>query len=152
MTRTDNDRLRSRARLRMLRFPGSLELKTVGGVERRTDMDDARIALCAATGVDLDDIDPSSGYDRSRRAYESSRTSWVDHIAMFGYSEFYDSSALAEALERWTAWNPAYTDGDDWLKAGRDAHHARQADIGRPCDRSSCDLHAGVAHPAPSMV
>lgn len=96
MARTDNDRMRTRARLRMFglaRGHGSLgSLKTVAGVEQRTDMDDARIALCAA-------------------------------------------------MDRWTAWNPEYTDGDDWLKAGREAHYARQAELGRPCDRPSCDLH-----------
>lgn len=142
MARTDNDRMRTRARLRMFSLArGHGSLKTVAGVEQRTDMDDARIALCVARGVDLDDIHPSSGHDMSRRAYENSRRSWVDHVEMFGFSEYYEGAALAEALDLWTAWNPAYTDGDDWLKAGREAHYARQAEIGRQCDRPSCDLH-----------
>jgi hypothetical protein len=92
-------------------------------------------------GVDVEDINPSSGHDMSRRSYESSRASWVNHIAMFGYSEFYDGPHLAKALGNWTAWNPAYTDGDDWLKACREAHYARQAEISQPCDQPSCDLH-----------
>lgn len=142
MARTTDDQMRSDACLRMLRLNrGRQDLRTVDGVEQRTDMDDARIALCVAIGVDLDDINPSSGHNMSRRSYESSRRSWIDHIAMFGYSEFYDGPHLAKALDDWTAWNPQYTDGDDWLKAGSEAHHARQADIGRLCDRSSCDLH-----------
>lgn len=142
MGRTDADRMRSRARQRMFGLArGHDDLRTVAGVEQRTSMNDARIALCFAMGVDPEDINPSSGHNMSSRAYENSRTSWVDHIAMFGYSEFYDEPRLAKALDNWTAWNPAYTDGDDWLKVGRDAHHARQAEIGRPCDRFSCDLH-----------
>lgn len=142
MKRTADDRMRTNARLRMFGLArGHGSLRTVTGVEQRTDMDDARIALCVATGVDLEDIHPSSGHDMSRTAYESSRKSWVDHIAMFGYSEFYDGPHLAEALDLWTAWNPAYTDGDDWLKDGREAHHAHQDEIGRPCGRASCDLH-----------
>lgn len=142
MTRTADDQMRSNARLRMFSLArGHGSLTTVAGVEQRTDMDDARIALCFAIGVDPEDINPSSGHNMSRAAYDSSRKSWVDHIAMFGYSEFYDGPHLAKALDNWTAWNPAYTDGDDWLKAGSEAHHARQAEIGRPCDRSSCDLH-----------
>lgn len=137
-----NDQMRTRARLRMFSLNrGRQDLRTVAGVEQRTSMDDARIALCVATGVDLDDINPSSGHDMSRRAYESSRKSWVGHIAMFGYSEFYDGPHLAKALDNWTAWNPEYTDGDDWLKVGSEAHHVRQAELGRPCDRPSCDLH-----------
>lgn len=142
--------MRSKARLRMMRLPGSIGLRSVGEVEDRTDMDDARIALCVAAGVDMDDIDPSSGHDMSRRAYASSRKSWVDHIAMFGFSEFYDGPNLSKTLRRWTEWNPAYTDGDDWLKAGREAHYARQAEIGKPCDRSSCDLHSASESEEPS--
>lgn len=133
--------MQSNARLRMLRLARRQDLRTVGGVEVRTDMNDARIALCVAAGVDLDDINPSTGHNMSRAAYGRSRESWVDHIAMFGYSEFYDGPRMTGALGRWTSWNPLYTDGDDWLKAGREAHYARQAEIGRPCDRSSCDLH-----------
>lgn len=140
--RTDDEKLRSDATLRMFRLCGPQDLRTVGGVETRTDMDDARIALCVAAGVDLDDIDPSSGHNMSREAYGRSRESWVDHIAMFGYSDFYDEPHLTKALDRWTAWNPAFTDGDDWLKAGREAHYARQDALGKPCDRPSCDLHA----------
>lgn len=142
MERTSDDQMRTRARLRMFSLArGHGSLKTVAGVEQRTDMDDARIALCAAMGVALGDIHPSSGHDMSRQSYENSRRSWIDHLAMFGYSEYYDGPHLAEAVERWTAWNPEYADGDDWLKAGQDAHYARQDQPGRPCNRSSCDLH-----------
>lgn len=142
MMRTANDQLRSNARLRMFSLNrGRQDLRTVAGVEQRTGVDDARIALCAAMGVSLEDIHPSSGHDMSRRSYESSRRSWVDHIAMFGYSDFYDEPHLAKALDNWTSWNPEYTDDDDWLKAGREAHYARQSEIGKPCDRSSCGLH-----------
>jgi hypothetical protein len=134
-----NRKMQSAAHLRMVLLPGSISLSTVGEVERRTDMNDARIALCVAMGVDLDDINPSSGHDMSRESYEIVRKSWVDHIAMFGYSKFYDGPRLAKVLRSWTAWNPAYTDGDDWLKVGQEGHYARESEW--PCDRASCDLH-----------
>lgn len=135
MERTASDRMRSNARLRMFSFArGRDDLRTVAGVEQRTDMDDARIALCVAMGVDLEDIDPSTGHDISRRSYESSRDSWVGHIAQFGWSDLYDGPVLAEVMERWTARRPQYTAGDDWKAAGIAAHR------GRACNRETCDV------------
>jgi hypothetical protein len=111
-------------------------LKTVADVEQRTNMNDARIALCFAMGVDPEDIDPSSGHHIGRSAYENSRTSWVDHIAQFGWSDYYDGPALAEVMERWAARRPQFTAGDDWKAAGIAAH------LLRSCSRSPCDVHA----------
>lgn len=136
MARTATNQLRSNARLRMSRLArGKDNLRTVAGVEQRTSMDDARIALCVAVGVDLEDIDPSSGHNISRAAYGRSRDSWVRHIAEWGWSDLYDGPVLAEVMERWTARRPQFTAGDDWKAAGVAAH------LERPCDRSSCDVH-----------
>jgi hypothetical protein len=135
MERTANDRLRSNARLRMFGLArGHDDLRTVDGVEQRTSMNDARMALCIAMGVDLEDIDPSTGHDISRASYESSRASWVRHVAQFGWSDFYDGPVLAEAVERWTARRPQFTAGDDWRAACIEAHR------GRACRRETCDV------------
>ncbi|MFF8458792.1 hypothetical protein ACF06T_30155 [Streptomyces albidoflavus] len=137
------------ARLRMLRTPGSIHLATVEDVEKRTNNNDARIALCIALGVDLADIDPTTGHNKSQAAYETSRTSWVRHIAMWGFSEHYDRPRLDKARASWSSWNPAYIEGDDWLAAGRKAHDDRQARLGQSCDRFSCDLHEPIEYVAP---
>ena len=56
----------------------------------RAALADARTALCIARGVALDEIDPASGHDLSRAAYEA-------------------------AFDWWSARRPQYTGGDDWL-------------------------------------
>lgn len=45
--------------------------------DRRTALADLRIALCLYLGVDMDDIDPASGYNRSLDAYLRVRASWA---------------------------------------------------------------------------
>lgn len=136
MTRTANDKLRSNARLRMMSLARDRDdLRTVAGVEQRTSMNDARIALCVAMGVDLEHIDPSSGHSISRAAYGHSRDSWVRHIAEWGWNDLDDGPALAEVMERWTARRPQFTAGDDWKAAGLAVH------LERPCNRPSCDVH-----------
>lgn len=89
-------------------------LTTVAGVEQRTSMNDARIALCAAMGVDLDDLDPSSGHNLTRAAYESVRESWRWNIQMHGWNEWYEKN-LAEAVAWWHERRPEFVEGDDWL-------------------------------------
>ncbi|KPI31404.1 hypothetical protein OV320_2620 [Actinobacteria bacterium OV320] len=104
------------ARLRIMRLARQRDtLKTVEGVEQRTSVDDARIALCIALGVDLDDIDPTSGHNLSRSAYESVRESWRWNIQMHGWTEWWERS-LNEALASWRERRPEFLDGDDWLK------------------------------------
>lgn len=110
-----NRRMARRAHARMSGLARHRDtLATVEGVEQRTSMNDARIALCAAMGVDLEDIDPSSGHDLSRAGYESVRESWRWNIRMHGWDEWYERH-LNEALANWRERRPEFVDGDDWL-------------------------------------
>src|SRR5882757_8919452 len=103
--------------------------------DQRTSMSDARIALCIALGVDMDDIDPASGYNYSRSAYDRARQSWVVNIRDHGFSDFYEGAALTRAIANWTTHQPDFIDGDDWLKAATEAHLAHWETLGRPCTR-----------------
>lgn len=83
--------------------------------DNRTSMCDARIALCIALGVLDEDIDPASGYNLSRAAYERARASWRRHVEMHGFSEQYDRPRYEAAFGSWAARRPQFTNGDDWL-------------------------------------
>lgn len=109
--------------------------------DQRTSMADARIALCVARGVAMDDIDPASGYNYSRGAYDRCRQSWVVNIRDHGFSDFYEGAALTRAVANWTAHRPDFIAGDDWLKAAAEAHLAYWEALGRSCTRETCDLH-----------
>lgn len=117
--------------------------------DNRTSMADARIALCLARGVDMDDIDPASGYDYSRSAYDRCRQSWVSNIKYHGYSVAYEGAALTRAIANWTARRPDFIAGDDWLAVATDAHRTYWAGLGRACSRSTCDLHATAEEDGP---
>lgn len=110
--------------------------------DQRTSMADARIAFCLARGVAMDDIDPASGYDYSRRAYDSCRHSWVWNIKVHGFSTAYEGVGLKRAIANWTAHRPDFIAGDDWLADAEKAHLAYWEQAGHPCNRPSCDLHA----------
>jgi hypothetical protein len=101
---------------------GRDSLRTVEGVEQRTSMNDARIALCVALGREPDDLDPNSGHDLSRAAYESVRESWRWNIQMHGWNDWYERN-LEDALAWWRERRPEFLDGDDWL-AGLGVHLA----------------------------
>ncbi|WP_428956210.1 hypothetical protein [Streptomyces sp. cg35] len=109
------DKVTKEARLRIMRLALRRDtLQTVEGVEQRTSVNDARIALCVAVGRDVDDIDPTSGHDLSREAYESVRQSWRWNIQMHGWSDWFERN-LAEVLAFWRERRPEFVDGDDWL-------------------------------------
>jgi hypothetical protein len=110
--------------------------------DQRTSMADARIAFCLARGVDMDDIDPASGYDYSRRAYDSCRQSWVSNIKYHGFSRVFEGPGLTRALANWTTHRPDFIAGDDWLADAEKAHLAYWELVGIPCNRQTCDLHA----------
>jgi hypothetical protein len=112
-----------------------------------TTMADARIALCLEAGVSMDDIDPASGYDYSRRSYDRVRASWVDHVRQHGASEFHEIRDIEWARSLWAEKRPQFVENDDWLKDGLNAHREFIAALGRPCNRSSC-----IAHDALSSV
>lgn len=109
--------------------------------DKRTSMADSRIALCIARGVHMDDIDPASGYDYSRTAYDSTRHSWVWNIKQHGFNDIYDGPALTRHIANWTAHRPDYIAGDDWLAAGKAAHRAHWATSDVTCGHyGSCDI------------
>lgn len=84
--------------------------------DMRTSMDDARTALCIARGVDLNDIDPATGHDYSRRAYESVRQSWLDLITTHGLTEHIEQQ-VREVRAMWAERRPEWVEGDPWLVA-----------------------------------
>jgi len=109
------DKATTEARLRLIRLARQRDtLRTVEGIEQRTSMNDARIALCIALGRDLDDIDATSGHSLSRESYESVRESWRYTIQMHGWNDWFERN-LTEALAWWRERRPAFVDGDDWL-------------------------------------
>jgi hypothetical protein len=82
--------------------------------DRMTSLADARIALCAAQGNSLDDIDPASGYSLSRESYERARQSWRNQAKQPGWNECYRPD-LEKAIAFWSERRPEFTEGDDWL-------------------------------------
>ncbi|MET9935553.1 MULTISPECIES: hypothetical protein [unclassified Streptomyces] len=110
-------------------------------MDRTTAMADARTALCLAAGVDIEDIDPASGYDISRHAYERSRRSWIDHMKQEGLSYFYIRPHLEEVIAQWAKRRPQYTAGDDWESEAVEAHRLFWQERGGPCRHRDCLLH-----------
>ncbi len=82
--------------------------------DHATSMADARIALCLAKGIAPEDIDPASGYDLSRDAYERSRASWQYHAEHFGLTDW-TRAGIAQAYATWVERRPQYANGDDWF-------------------------------------
>ncbi|MFI7089645.1 hypothetical protein ACIBUR_39425 [Streptomyces anulatus] len=105
--------------------------------DRLTSMADARTGSCIAAGVALDDIDPSSGYDHSRRAYNRVRASWIDLIRQHGASQFHEIPGLEEVRASWAKTRPEFVDGDDWLPEAVAAHHQFVESLAAPCRRTT---------------
>lgn len=84
------------------------------GRDARTSLADARAALCIARGVDLDDIDPSTGHDLSRRAYDTARRSWRSLAREDGLTQ-YTRAKMRAAYDRWAQLRPDFTASDDWF-------------------------------------
>jgi hypothetical protein len=121
-----------------------LNRPTAGPVEaadRITALADARAAMCLAAGVDVEDIDPTDGYDISRRAYESSRRSWIDLMEYSGLSYFYVRPGLEDAVASWTRRRPQFIEGDDWAAAGASAHFTYWQEHGGRCRKNDCLIH-----------
>lgn len=104
---------RLRARLLMLHYTSG-HADPVAVADRRTSMADARIALCLAYGVALEDIDPASGYDYSAASYGHVRASWQGLARMHGLSRFFDGPVLDRVIARWRARRPDLV-VDDWV-------------------------------------
>lgn len=107
--------------------------------DNRTSMADARTALCIESGVDLDDIDPSTGHDWSRRAYDDVRASWVSVVKYHGLTDGYLQTGIREAFAKWAQRRPEFAAGDDWETAAVMAHEAYWGgEVGRLCNASGC--------------
>lgn len=107
--------------------------------DNRTSMNDARIALCIESGVALEDIDPTTGHDWSRRAYDNVRASWVSIVKYHGLTDGYLQTGLRQAFAVWAERRPAFAEGDDWEAAAVDAHRAYwEGEVGRLCSASGC--------------
>lgn len=80
--------------------------------DRRTSLADLRTALCLECGVDIVDIDPASGFNYSRSAYEDVRASWRRELADNPGSSWLERH-YAEARANWLAHRPDWD--DDWV-------------------------------------
>jgi hypothetical protein len=106
--------------------------------DNRTSMNDARIALCIEQGVALEDIDPTTGHDRSLRGYNSVRSSWVDAVKYHGLTEYLQRD-MAEVFADWAGRRPEFAVGDDWEADAVAAHRAYWGDeVGRLCNAEGC--------------
>ncbi|MGC4928057.1 hypothetical protein [Streptomyces sp. DT117] len=117
------------------------EIANSADSDRATSMADARIALCIEKGVDMDDIDPASGYDNSARAYDRARASWVDLVRQHGASPFYEVPDIEWARGLWARKRPDFLEGDDWLSAGLDEHRKFIAERDLTCRKTDCLVH-----------
>lgn len=96
--------VQSRANFRMAAL-------NTGTADRTTSLADCRTAVCIARGIPLEEIDPSSGYDMSDRAYQVARDSWVPLAAKGSYRRREYERALAywtehrpELVADWPTW------------------------------------------------
>lgn len=96
--------------------------------DRMTSLADARIALCAAQGNSLNDIDPSSGYSLSRESYEHMRQSWRNQAKQPGWSESLRPD-LEKVIAFWAERRPEFTQGDNWLKGLVNQHEAEEGGV-----------------------
>lgn len=78
------------------------------------DRAELRREVCLARGVLPDDIDPGTGHEISRRAYEQVRREWRD-LAAGRPLEGHALRGYQAARAYWQQRLPEWTDGDDWL-------------------------------------
>ncbi|MFF7021433.1 hypothetical protein ACFY97_10500 [Streptomyces klenkii] len=130
-----------RANLLLMHYARSPLDCPVCEADRLTSMADARAGICIAAGVAIDDIDPASGYDHSRRGYNLVRASWVDLIRQHGASEFHEIPDIEEVRASWAEKRPEFIEGDDWLAEAFAAHREFIDSLGVPCRRTTCVIH-----------
>ena len=85
------------------------------GPDRAASLADTRTALCAARGVPVGDIDPGTGYDLTRRAYETACREWRQRIAD-GPLDSHMRHGYQAARDYWATRRPEYL--TDWPDAG----------------------------------
>lgn len=81
--------------------------------DRRTALADLRTALCLHLGVDIDDIDPASGHNRSLDSYLRVRASWVRAHKEDPGSDWLARNS-AEARANWERVRPQYLIDHPW--------------------------------------
>lgn len=86
----------------------------LGGPDMATSRADARIALCIASGIPLEDIDASLGYNRSETSYHDIRGQHVARLREDADNPWYIRDAEA-AYASWKRMRPDLTEGDDWF-------------------------------------
>lgn len=93
------------------RHYGALIVTTdLSAPDAQTTLADLRAALCIASGVALDDIDPGLGYDMSRRSFDASRTAWEQ--GLFGLDCHRMRTGFERATAYWQARRPEWM--ADW--------------------------------------
>lgn len=75
--------------------------------DRWASLADLRALACIRAGADLDDIDPATGHELTRRAYLVSRASWVEYVATHGLND-YTRPACRAARDYWAERRPGY--------------------------------------------
>lgn len=98
----------------MKRAARAIRFLPANAPDRRTSLSDLRIALNLDLGVDMADIDPASGYDHSRDAYELCRFTWQRAFAEDPDSSWVERN-YREVRAKWLARRPDWD--DDWLAA-----------------------------------
>ncbi|KOX10173.1 hypothetical protein [Nocardiopsis sp. NRRL B-16309] len=84
--------------------------------DRRTALADLRTALCLHIGVDMADIDPASGYNRSLDSYLRVRATWVRAHEESPGSDWTARSSK-EARANWERVRPQYLADHPWPEA-----------------------------------
>ncbi|NED79630.1 hypothetical protein G3I76_05915, partial [Streptomyces sp. SID11233] len=86
-----------------------------------TSLADARTGICLAAGANPADVDPATGYNLSRHAYETARASWLAHIEHHGLTA-HRRLRLDQACNLWAARRPRFVAGDDWTARASALH------------------------------
>jgi hypothetical protein len=102
-----------RATLLIFHYGGQHTDDPVTEADRLTSMADARTALCIEQDTALDDIDPSSGYDHSDRAYHHVRASWEYQVGQHPVTDWTERNARW-AYGTWLEARPDLATGDRW--------------------------------------
>ena len=103
------------ARLRLLRIPVIEKADDpIGAGDRWATLADCRTALVLAHGVDVADIDATTGHDLTRRAYEHARDSWLRLIADDGGWTWWTAEHCAAAGANWARKRPQYVADLPW--------------------------------------
>lgn len=88
-------------------------LDPVENALRAEALDTARMALCFARGVAIENVDPVHGHDLSRQAYDHVRASWWRLFREEPDSEW-AARTVREVRANWLRRRPEYVQPGDW--------------------------------------